>query len=43
MALLHSYTLTFGKSIVTELLKSMAAKNIVEIEGNGKGTKYRVK
>lgn len=29
--------LTFGKSKVTEFHKSMAAKNIIIIEGNGKG------
>jgi hypothetical protein len=32
----------FGKSKVTELLKAMAGKSLVMIEGNGKGTKYRM-
>ena len=41
--IMASPTLTFGKSKVTELLKSMADRNVVLIEGNGKGTKYRVK
>ena len=40
--IMASPTLTFGKSKVTELLKSMASKNIVVIEGKGKGTKYRI-
>ena len=33
--------IVFGKSKVTELLKSMEKKNCVIIEGNGRGTKYR--
>lgn len=41
--IMASPTLTFGKSKVTELLKSMAAKNVVTIEGIRKGTKYRIK
>ncbi len=40
--IMASPTLTFGKSKVTELLKSMASRNIVVIEGKGKGTKYRI-
>ena len=40
--IMASPTLTFGKSKVTELLKSMADRNVVIIEGNGKGTKYRL-
>lgn len=40
--IMASPALTFGKSKVTELLKGMAARNIVHIEGNGKGTKYRI-
>lgn len=40
--IMASPTLTFGKSKVTELLKSMAGKNVVTIEGIRKGTKYRL-
>ena len=40
--IMASPTLTFGKSKVTELLKSMADRNVVIIEGNGKGTKYKI-
>ena len=32
----------FGKSKVTALLKSMADKGIVVIEGKGRGTKYHI-
>lgn len=30
------------KSKVSELLKSMEKKGVVSIEGNGRGTKYRI-
>ena len=33
----------FGKSKVTEILKRLASKKFVDIEGNGRGTKYRKK
>lgn len=33
---------SFGKSKVTKLLKDMADAGIVKIEGNGRGTKYRL-
>lgn len=32
----------FGKSKTTELLKTMADKGVVNITGNGRGTKYRL-
>ena len=32
----------FGKTKVTGILKSLAKKGIVTIEGNGRGTKYRL-
>ena len=33
----------FGKSKVTEILKRLASKKLVDIEGTGRGTKYRLK
>ena len=33
----------FGKSKVTDILKRLANKNLVVIEGTGRGTKYRIK
>lgn len=33
----------FGKSKVTEILKRLAGKKLVDIEGTGRGTKYRIK
>ena len=33
----------FGKSKVTEILKRLASKKLVDIEGTGRGTKYRIK
>lgn len=41
--ILSSPSLEFGKSKVTELLKKLQEKGIVEIEGNGRGTKYRIR
>ncbi len=35
-------TVPFGKSKTTKLLQDMAKKNQVKIEGNGRGTKYRL-
>lgn len=32
---------TFGKSKATKLLKSLGEKNLVDVEGVGRGTKYR--
>ena len=40
--IMASPEIKFGKSKVTELLKAMAGKSLVMIEGNGKGTKYRM-
>lgn len=37
-----SSEISFGRSKVTALLKSMAKKGIVTIEGNGRGTKYHI-
>lgn len=33
----------FGKSKVTEILKRLASKELVDIEGTGRGTRYRIK
>ncbi|MGC2871711.1 ATP-binding protein [Ihubacter sp. mB4P-1] len=33
---------SFGKTKVTNLLKEMAARGVVKIEGKGRGTKYRL-
>lgn len=33
----------FGKSKTTKLLKDMEQKGVIAIEGNGRGTKYRIK
>ena len=35
-------SINIGKSKVTELLKSMIQKNLVIVEGSGRGTKYRI-
>lgn len=35
--------LDFGKSKATQLLKNMEKKGVVEIEGRGRGTKYKLK
>ncbi|MCR5034210.1 MAG: putative DNA binding domain-containing protein [Clostridia bacterium] len=40
--IMASSSIQFGKSKVSELLKSMEKKGVVSIEGNGRGTKYRV-
>ena len=40
--IMASSNILFGKSKVSELLKSMEKKGVVSIEGNGRGTKYRV-
>ena len=40
--IMTSPEIKFGKSKVTGLLKAMAGKSLVMIEGNGKGTKYRM-
>ena len=39
--IMASSSIQFGKSKVSELLKSMERKGVVSIEGNGRGTKYR--
>lgn len=39
--IMKSDTIEFGKSKTTELLKKLRDKGIIEIEGNGRGTKYR--
>ena len=33
----------FGKSKITQLLKDMQKKGVVEVEGRGRGTKYIIK
>ena len=40
--IMASPNIRFGKSKVSELLKSMEKKGVVSIEGNGRGTKYRI-
>lgn len=40
--IMASSNIQFGKSKVSELLKSMEKKGVVSIEGNGRGTKYRI-
>ena len=40
--IMASSNISFGKSKVSELLKSMEKKGVVSIEGNGRGTKYRI-
>ena len=40
--IMASSNIQFGKSKVSELLKSMEKKGMVSIEGNGRGTKYRI-
>lgn len=35
--------ISFGKSKTTKLLKDMEQKDVIAIEGKGKGTKYRIK
>jgi ATP-dependent DNA helicase RecG len=40
--IIASSNISFGKSKVSELLKSMEKKGVVSIEGNGRGTKYRI-
>ena len=35
--------ISFGKSKTTKLLKDMEQNGVITIEGNGKGTKYRIK
>ncbi len=41
--IMSSPGIEFGKSKVTEILKRLASKKLVEIEGTGRGTKYRIK
>lgn len=41
--IMTSPEIDFGKSKVTDILKRLASKKLVEIEGNGRGTKYRLK
>ena len=41
--IMASPDIEFGKSKVTEILKRLANKKIVDIEGTGRGTKYRIK
>ena len=41
--IMASPSIKFGKSKVTEILKRLAGKKLVEIEGTGRGTKYRIK
>lgn len=41
--IMSSPGIEFGKSKVTEILKRLANKKFVDIEGNGRGTKYRKK
>ena len=40
--IMSSTGIEFGKSKVTEVLKRLASKNLVEIEGAGRGTKYKI-
>ena len=40
--IMASSNIQFGKSKVSELLKAMEKKGVVSIEGNGRGTKYRI-
>ena len=40
--IMASSNIQFGKSKVSELLKSMEKRGVVSIEGNGRGTKYRI-
>lgn len=40
--IMASSNIRFGKSKVSELLKSMERKGVVSIEGKGRGTKYRI-
>ena len=41
--IMASPSIEFGKSKVTEILKRLANKKLVDIEGTGRGTKYRKK
>lgn len=41
--IMASPSIEFGKSKVTEILKRLANKKLVDIEGTGRGTKYRIK
>ena len=41
--IMSSPNIEFGKSKVTEILKRLASKELVEIDGTGRGTKYRIK
>ena len=41
--IMASPSIGFGKSKVTEILKRLASKRLVDIEGTGRGTKYRIK
>ena len=41
--IISSPKIKFGKSKVTEILKRLADKKLVDIEGTGRGTKYRIK
>ena len=41
--IMSSPSIEFGKSKVTEILKRLAGKKLVDIEGTGRGTKYRIK
>lgn len=39
--IIESNTFEFGKSKKTKILKKLGNKGLVEIEGNGRGMKYR--
>ena len=39
--IMKSDLIEFGKSKTTEILKKLGDKRLVEIEGNGRGTKYK--
>jgi ATP-dependent DNA helicase RecG len=41
--IMASPSIEFGKSKVTEILKRLVNKKLVDIEGTGRGTKYRIK
>ena len=40
--IMSDQSISFGKSKVKDLLKTMSKKNIVKIEGSGRGTRYRI-
>ena len=39
---MSSKDIRFGKTKVTNLLKDMSDRGIVVVEGNGRGTRYRI-